>query len=43
VLVNVLGHFAKLLPAGVDEEDWETWWIKGWVREFCRSVRIGLV
>ncbi|BGO90576.1 hypothetical protein NBRC10512_005296 [Rhodotorula toruloides] len=37
VLVNVLGHFAKLLPADVDEEDWETWWIKGWVREFCRS------
>lgn len=37
-LVDVLGHFAKLLPADVSRNDWETWWLEGWVRELCRSV-----
>lgn len=41
-LLDILGHFAKLLPADTAEEHddaWETWWTQGWVREFCRSVR----
>lgn len=37
-LVDVLGHFAKLLPADVSRNDWETWWLEGWVRELCRSA-----
>lgn len=37
-LIEVLGHFARLLPADVSRNDWETWWLEGWVRELCRSV-----
>lgn len=37
-LVDVLEHFAKLLPADVNRNDWETWWLEGWVRELCRTV-----
>ncbi|GAA6014699.1 hypothetical protein JCM10207_006907 [Rhodosporidiobolus poonsookiae] len=37
-LVDVLGHFAKLLPGQIDKADWENWWVEGWVREFCRTA-----
>lgn len=39
-LIEVLGYFAKLLPSDVSRNDWETWWLEGWVRELCRSVSV---
>ncbi|GAA5893972.1 hypothetical protein JCM8208_001295 [Rhodotorula glutinis] len=48
-LLEILGHFAKLLPGDgtvedkkdegdeAGEDEWERWWTLGWVREFCRS------
>lgn len=39
-VVEIVRHFAELLAnhKATDEEDWESWWIEGWFREFCRSV-----
>lgn len=39
MVVEIVKQFGSLLPPDVNEDDWETWWIKGWFREFCRSVR----
>lgn len=35
---EIIRHFSILLPEGSDKDDWETWWIEGWFREFARSV-----
>ena len=43
VVVEVVRQFARLLPEGVDRDDWETWWVEGWFREFCRSLAAGKV
>ena len=42
-VVEVIRQFAILLPVGVDKDDWETWWVEGWFREFCRSVSLDAV
>lgn len=42
-VVEVVRQFARLLPEGVDRDDWETWWVEGWVRELCRGLAGGKV
>lgn len=37
-VVEVVRQFGRLLPEGVDRDDWETWWVEGWFREFCRGL-----
>ncbi|ORY91755.1 MIF4G like-domain-containing protein [Leucosporidium creatinivorum] len=37
-IIEVIRQFSILLPVGVDKDDWETWWVEGWFREFCRSI-----
>jgi len=37
-VIEVIRQFSILLPVGVDKDDWETWWVEGWFRQFCRSV-----
>ena len=32
--------FDALLPADVDRDDWEAWWVEGWCRQFCRQVSL---
>lgn len=40
MVIEIVRQFALLLPSDVDKDDWETWWIEGWFREFCRSVSV---
>ena len=44
IISEVIRQFATLLPAATEGKDeWESWWIEGWLREFCRSVSRVLV
>ncbi|KAL8276473.1 hypothetical protein RQP46_011123 [Phenoliferia psychrophenolica] len=36
-IVEVVRQFDTLL-ATVDKDGWESWWVEGWFREFCRSM-----
>ena len=39
IISEVIRQFARLLPEAVESKDeWASWWIEGWLREFCRSV-----
>lgn len=41
--IETVKQFSLLLNSpGIDAEGWENWWITGWFREFCRSVRFHL-
>ncbi|KAK4700512.1 nuclear cap-binding protein subunit 1, partial [Phenoliferia sp. Uapishka_3] len=38
-IIEIVRQFDLLLAAfGNDKSDWESWWVEGWFREFCRSM-----
>jgi nuclear cap-binding protein subunit 1 len=42
LIISIIKHFNTLIPVQpteADKDDWEVWWVEGWFREFCRSVR----
>lgn len=41
-IIEIIRNFSALLAVEVDKDDWEGWWVEGWFREFCRSVRVVL-
>lgn len=38
-VVEVIRRFDGIIAAAAGKATWESWWIEGWFREFCRSVR----
>lgn len=40
VILEIIRQFSVLMEShkAGDKEDWETWWIEGWFREFSRSI-----
>lgn len=44
VIASIVRHFNTLLGEEEGEgRKWEKWWVKGWFREFCRSVRLSFL